>query len=208
MGSTSDNAASNILGIGPSSGYILNSSSCISILIFMLCTISVAYNMPWKYVFIPVYVMFLACALPGTFYVTWLYVFDHAFDSYIFYDLAGIYLLPWFDAYNHVNHAYDFGMNIYDAMMLLLIFSYVIIMIQLIFRIKLTWKLSKHLTYPIYVSFRQLDTGDICITRDLLVFFTWRIISPNETMRAWTCFLVLPHSALANNWLLEVVNSV
>jgi hypothetical protein len=64
----------------------------------------------------------------------------------MFYDLAGIYLLPWFNAYNHVNHAYVFRMNIYDVMMLLLIFSYVIIMIQLIFRIKLTWKLSKHLT--------------------------------------------------------------
>jgi hypothetical protein len=37
-------------------------------------------------------------------------------------------------------------MNIYDAMMLLLIFSYDIIMIQLFFLIKLTWKLSKYLT--------------------------------------------------------------
>jgi hypothetical protein len=54
--------------------------------------------------------------------------------------------LPWFDAYNYVDHAYGFRMNIYDAMMLLLIFLYDIIMIQLIFRIKLTWKLSKFLT--------------------------------------------------------------
>jgi hypothetical protein len=56
----------------------------------------------------------------------------------MFYDLASIYLLSWFDAYNHVDHAYGFWMNIYDAMMLLLIFSYDIIMIQLIFQIKLT----------------------------------------------------------------------
>jgi hypothetical protein len=54
--------------------------------------------------------------------------------------------LPWFDAYNHVDHAYGFQMNIYDAMMLLLIFSYDIIMIQLFFQIKLTWKLSKCIT--------------------------------------------------------------
>jgi hypothetical protein len=54
--------------------------------------------------------------------------------------------LSWFDAYNHVDHAYDFQMNIYDAMMLLLIFSYDIIVIQLFFWIKLTWKLSKYLT--------------------------------------------------------------
>jgi hypothetical protein len=59
--------------------------------------------------------------------------FDHAFDSYMFYDLASIYLLPWFDAYNHVDHAYGFRMNIYYAMMLLVIFSYDIIMIQLFF---------------------------------------------------------------------------
>jgi hypothetical protein len=112
----------------------------------MLCPIFVAFNMPW-YVFILVYVMFMACVLPGTFYITWLYVFYHAFGSYmfmillvytLFYDLAGIYLLPWFDAYNHVDHAYNFWMNIYDAMMLLLIFSYDIIIIQLFFRIKLT----------------------------------------------------------------------
>jgi hypothetical protein len=64
----------------------------------------------------------------------------------MFYDLASIYLLPWFDAYNHVDHAYGFWMNICDAMMLLLIFSYDNVMIQLIFRIKLTWKLSKFLT--------------------------------------------------------------
>jgi hypothetical protein len=72
--------------------------------------------------------------------------FYHVFGSYVFYDLAGIYLLPWFDAYNHVDHAYGFQMNIYDDMMLLLIFSYGIIMIQLFFRIKLTWKLTKCLT--------------------------------------------------------------
>jgi hypothetical protein len=102
----------------------------------MLCTISIAFNMSW-YVFIPVYAMFMACTLSGTFYITWLYVFYHVFGSYMFYDLAGIYLLPWFDAYNHVYHAYGFRMNIYDAMMLLLIFSYDIIMIQLFFRIKL-----------------------------------------------------------------------
>jgi hypothetical protein len=77
--------------------------------------------------------MFIASALPGTFYITWLYVFDHAFGLYMFYDLAGMYLLPWFDAYNHVDHVYDFRMNIYDVMMLLLIFSYDIIMIQLFF---------------------------------------------------------------------------
>jgi hypothetical protein len=64
--------------------------------------------------------------------------FYHAFGSYMFYDLAGMYLLPWFDTYNHVDHAYDFRMNIYKAMMLLSIFSYVIVMIQLIFWIKLT----------------------------------------------------------------------
>jgi hypothetical protein len=104
----------------------------------MLCTISVAFNMSWIYVFIPVYVMFIACALPSMFYITWLYVFDYAFGSYMFYDLASIYLLPWFDAYNHVGHAYGFRMNIYDAMILLLIFSYDIIMIQLVFWINLT----------------------------------------------------------------------
>jgi hypothetical protein len=76
------------------------------------------------YVFISVYVMFMTCAPLGTFYITWLYVFDHAFDSYMFYDLTDIYLLPWFDAYNHVDHTYSFWMNIYDARMLLLIFSY------------------------------------------------------------------------------------
>jgi hypothetical protein len=101
--------------------------------------------MPWMYVFIPVYVMFMVCALSGTFYITWLYVFYHAFASYMFYDHAGIHLLSWFDTYNHVDHAYEFWMNIYDAMMLLLVFSYDIIMIQLFFRIKLTWKLSKYL---------------------------------------------------------------
>jgi hypothetical protein len=136
MGSTSENGASNALGMGPSSGYTLNSSSSyINILIFMLCTISVAFNMPWMYVFIPVYVMFMVCAFSGMFYMTWLYVFYHAFDSYMFYDLAGIYVLSWFDAYNHVDYAYEFRMNIYDAMMLLLIFSYDIIMIQLFFRL-------------------------------------------------------------------------
>jgi hypothetical protein len=88
----------------------------------------------------------MACALPATFYITWLYVFHHAFGLYMFYDLAAIYLLPWFNAYYHIDHAYDFRMNIYEAMMLLPIFLYVIIMIQLIFRIKLIWKLSKHLT--------------------------------------------------------------
>jgi hypothetical protein len=71
--------------------------------------------------------------------------FYHAFGSYMFYDLVGIYLLSWFDAYNHVDHAYEFRMNIYDVMMLLLIFSYDIVMIQLFFQIKLTWKLSKYL---------------------------------------------------------------
>jgi hypothetical protein len=146
MGSTSENGASNALGMGPSSGYTLNSSSCINILIFMLCTISVEYNMPWMYVFIFIYVMFMTCALSGTFYITWLCVFDHAFSSYMFYDFAGIYLLSCFDAYNHVDHAHGFRMNIYDAMMLLLIFSYDIIMIQLFFWIKLTWQLSKYLT--------------------------------------------------------------
>jgi hypothetical protein len=80
----------------------------------------------------------MACALPGMFYIPRLFVFGHAFRSYMFYDLAGIYLLLWFDAYNHVDHAYGFKMNIYDAMMLLLIFSYDIIVIQLFFRIKLT----------------------------------------------------------------------
>jgi hypothetical protein len=75
MGSTSENGASNALGLGPSSEYTLNSSSCINILIFMLCTISVVFNMSWIYVFIPVYVMCIACALPGMFYITWLYVF-------------------------------------------------------------------------------------------------------------------------------------
>jgi hypothetical protein len=104
----------------------------------MLCTISVAFNMSWIYVFILVYVMFIACALPSMFYITWLYVFYYAFGSYMFYDLAGIYLLPWFDAYNHVGHAYGFRMNIYDVMILLLIFSYDIIMIQLFFWINLT----------------------------------------------------------------------
>jgi hypothetical protein len=94
--------------------------------------------MSWIYVFIPVYVMCIACALPGMFYITWLYVFYYAFGSYMFYDLAGIYLLPRFDAYNHVGHAYGFRMNIYDAMILLLIFSYDIIMIQLFFWINLT----------------------------------------------------------------------
>jgi hypothetical protein len=113
----------------------------------MLCTISVTFNMPWMHVFIPVFVMFMVCALSGTFYITWLYVFYHAFGSYIFYDLARIYLLSWFDAYNHVDHAYEFRMNIYDAMMLLLIFSYDITVIQLFFQIKLTWKLSKFLTH-------------------------------------------------------------
>jgi hypothetical protein len=75
MGSTSENGASNALGMGPSSRYTLNSSSYINILIFMLCTISVAYNMSWIYVFILVDVMFMACALLGMFYITWLYVF-------------------------------------------------------------------------------------------------------------------------------------
>jgi hypothetical protein len=87
------------------------------------------------YVFIPVYVMFMAYALPGTFYITWLYIFYHTFSLYMFYDLTSIYLLLWFDAYNHVNRAYDFRMNIYDAIMLLLIFSYDIIVIQLFFRL-------------------------------------------------------------------------
>jgi hypothetical protein len=77
--------------------------------------------------------------------------FYHAFGSYIFYDLAGIYLLSWFNAYNHVDHAYSFWMNIYDVMMLLFIFSYDVIMIQLFFRIKLTWKLSKYLTGYVFV---------------------------------------------------------
>jgi hypothetical protein len=91
----------------------------------------------------------MACALSGIFYIIWLYVFYHTFGSYMLYGIAGIYLLPWFDAYSHVDHAYGFRMNIYDAMKLLLIFSYGIIMIKLFFRIKLIQKLSKYLTVTI-----------------------------------------------------------
>jgi hypothetical protein len=185
LGSTSENGASNGLGMGPSSGYTLNSSSCINILIFILCTISVAFNMSWMYVFIPIYVMFMACALVHfiwhgymflimllvhtCFMILLVYTFCHSLMLIIMlimlihpvclsYSAESATIQQCFSltinqqtvlsaTINQRNEQADsFRMNIYNVMMLLFIFSYDIIIIQLFFRIKLTLKLSKYLT--------------------------------------------------------------
>jgi hypothetical protein len=57
--------------------------------------------------------------------------------------------MPWLNVFNHV---YVIQINIYDAIIKLLIYLYVVIMMLLFFWIKMIWKLPKFLT----VSSREM----------------------------------------------------
>jgi hypothetical protein len=97
---TSANGASNALGMGPSTGYLLFSSLC-QFMVFMCYVASVTFYMPWIFVYV---ILMLA----GMFILSCLYVFDNNLGSYMIYNLAVIFVLSYLSTYEHVDHPFLF----------------------------------------------------------------------------------------------------
>jgi hypothetical protein len=117
---TSANGASDTLGMGPSTRYILFSSLC-QFMVFMCYVVSVTFNMSWMFVYV---ILMLA----GMFRLTYLYIFYHDLGAYMIYNLVVIFVLSYLGTYEHVDHPFCIHVNIYDAMLQLLIIIHVITM--------------------------------------------------------------------------------
>jgi hypothetical protein len=70
----------------------------------------------------------------------------HIVVVHMLHDLVGMLYMTNIPCLHVLNHGFMVHISIYDVIITMLIFIYVIIFVELFFWIKLTWKLLKHLT--------------------------------------------------------------